>query len=169
METYDVLDISRYIINYVNDENKKVSNLQLQKILYYVQANFLVKRNYPCFSENIVNWTYGPVVEEVYREYRIHGYSHIPYQKKFNTIKYNAENNSIELQEEEFTKEGFEEEDLKLIEEVVDSFIECDAFELVEKTHSEAPWKNTCQNDVISEEYIKKYYLDNIEKLKGKN
>ena len=38
---YNALDVSRYIINYSNDKNYGISNLKLQKILYFVQAYFL--------------------------------------------------------------------------------------------------------------------------------
>ena len=37
---YNVLDISRYIINYSNQQGYGISNLKLQKILYFVQAYF---------------------------------------------------------------------------------------------------------------------------------
>lgn len=38
---YDVLEVSRHIINYSNRMRYGVSNLKLQKLLYFVQAYFL--------------------------------------------------------------------------------------------------------------------------------
>ena len=35
---YNVLDLALYIINYCNEKGNSISNLQLQKIVYYVQA-----------------------------------------------------------------------------------------------------------------------------------
>lgn len=40
---YNVLDISRYIINYSNDCNYIISNLKLQKLLYFIQVYFLIE------------------------------------------------------------------------------------------------------------------------------
>ena len=37
-----ILDVARYIINYSNEKNYGISNLKLQKLLYFVQAFFLV-------------------------------------------------------------------------------------------------------------------------------
>ena len=50
---YSALDIAKYIIDYSYDRNNSVSNLRLQKILYFVQAEFLVATGHPCFEETI--------------------------------------------------------------------------------------------------------------------
>lgn len=44
--SYDVLDTSRYIIGYSNIKNYGISNLKLQKILYFVQAFFWIISEY---------------------------------------------------------------------------------------------------------------------------
>ena len=71
--SYNVLGVSRYIINYCNENYYLISNLKLQKILYFVQAFFLEAKNEECFREEIEAWDFGPVVPEVYREYRKYG------------------------------------------------------------------------------------------------
>lgn len=48
---YDVLDISRYIISYSNKMDYGISNLKLQKVLYFVQAYFLIQTGHPCFKK----------------------------------------------------------------------------------------------------------------------
>ena len=63
---YNVLDISRYIINYSNVKDYGISNLKLQKILYFVQAYFLIETGSPCFKEKIEAWDFGPVVPKAY-------------------------------------------------------------------------------------------------------
>lgn len=37
-----VLDFCRFIINYSNEQEYDISNLKLQKLLYFVQAYFLI-------------------------------------------------------------------------------------------------------------------------------
>lgn len=53
---YNVLDVCRYVINYSNDKDYGISNLKLQKILYFIQAYFLISANKKCFEEKIEAW-----------------------------------------------------------------------------------------------------------------
>ena len=70
---YKALEIAKYIIDKCTRENNPISDLQLQKILYYIQVNFLRQYNAPAFSDAIITNKYGPVVETVYDEYKIYG------------------------------------------------------------------------------------------------
>lgn len=65
---YSALEIAKYIIDKCTKDRCPVSNLQLQKILYYVQREFL-RQGTLAFSEEIEAWQFGPVVREVYRQY----------------------------------------------------------------------------------------------------
>lgn len=82
---YSAYDVAHYIIQKFNEMNKAISNLKLQKVLYFIQAEFLVDINKPCFFEEIEAWDFGPVVPTVYRKYKIYGSANIPfnsYEKK---------------------------------------------------------------------------------------
>lgn len=70
---YDALEVSRHIINYSNDAGYGITALELQKLLYFVQAYFLIKKGKPCFRDDIEAWDFGPVVPSVYREYKRYG------------------------------------------------------------------------------------------------
>ena len=61
-----VLELAKYIVVKCIEDKKSISNLQLQKILYYIQREFLQKLDKPIFEENIEAWPFGPVVPEVY-------------------------------------------------------------------------------------------------------
>ncbi|MEY8001782.1 Panacea domain-containing protein [Clostridium sp. Mt-5] len=164
---YNALDVARYVINYSNHINSPISNLQLQKIMYYIQAAFLVEKDQRCFHEEILNWTYGPVVDKVYREFRTFGYSPIPKQEEYINIGYHKESSRIKIEKKKFDENIFCNSDKKLIQQIVDIYSNMEPFDLVNKTHSEDPWRKTKQNDVISIEDIKSYYTDNINKLYG--
>ena len=71
MKTYDVLEVSRYIIA----KGCCVSNLKLQSLLYFVQAYFLLDSDGKsgCFSEGIEAWDFGPVVPNVYYTFCTYG------------------------------------------------------------------------------------------------
>lgn len=68
MDMYTALDIAKYIIDKCTRENWAISNLQLQKILYYVQKTFL-QSEMEAFSDEIEAWQFGPVVPAVYYMY----------------------------------------------------------------------------------------------------
>ena len=80
MDAYDVLDVAHYIITYSNEKNYGISNLKLQKLLYFVQAHFLLNqpKHKPCFDEPIQAWDIGPVIVKVYLQYKQYGSSDIP-------------------------------------------------------------------------------------------
>ena len=72
---YAALDLSKYIVTKCINDDHPISNLQLQKILYYIQKEFL-KSNEIAFSDNIEAWQFGPVVPNVYYHYC--GYGAMP-------------------------------------------------------------------------------------------
>lgn len=143
---YRALTIARYIIEKCNDEKKTISNLKLQKILYFVQANFLVSKNQPCFSEQIEAWDFGPVVPEVYREYKIYGGASIPVFFRSNAIL------SISA------------DDRILIDEMIDGCAGYSASALVEITHHQTPWVEAYnkpgKNNIITNESIRDFFTE---------
>lgn len=52
--TYDVLDIAEYVVYFANTKECRINVLQLMKILYFVQAQFLVSKKQRAFSEDII-------------------------------------------------------------------------------------------------------------------
>lgn len=157
---YSALDISRYAINYSNEKGYGISNLKLQKILYFIQAFFLVKtpNNIPCFKEKIDAWDFGPVVPEVYQEYKQFGSTNIPTITYYLDVDYNNIWNS---KRKKFDKKIISADDRKRVNTVIDSFSEYSATDLVTLTHMQDPWKNAYvpnKNNEISNDAIRKYF-----------
>ncbi len=166
MKEYSVLDVARYVIEYCIKKGSPISNLQLQKILYYIQVHFLVKQNgRKCFSEDILRWDYGPVVREAYNAFRKYSSSQIKEVPKIE--QYYVSNGKFIIEEKPFDSSCIDVEDMLLIDEVVESYREKSAFYLVNKTHAEDPWRETKENDIISPSTIQKYYTNNKEKVLG--
>ena len=63
---YPVLELAKYIVVKCIQDKHPISNLQLQKILYYIQREFLQMFCRPAFAESIEAWPFGPVVPDVY-------------------------------------------------------------------------------------------------------
>ena len=142
---YNVLEVSRYIIDYSHQKGYRIYNFKLQKLLYFVQAYFLATKREPCFSERIVAWDIGPVNLETYREYMIYGSCNIP-------------NTSDD--EERTTINDF---DRKLIEAVVDIFAGWSAPDMTKLSQDQKPWYDyyiSGKENVIPTEAIKDYFED---------
>ena len=52
---------------------RPLSHLQLQKLVYLAYKEYLFKYKEPLFDEKIVAFQYGPVVEEVYQQFKRYG------------------------------------------------------------------------------------------------
>lgn len=77
---YSAMQIAKYTINKCTIDEHPISNLQLQKILYYIQRE-LLQRGMEGFEDEIQAWQFGPVVPEVYRQYC--GFGAIPIRVKY--------------------------------------------------------------------------------------
>ena len=65
-ESMKVIDLSDYIINYCDYKQQKISNITLQKILYFVQGYYVSNFGKLLFDERIDKWGYGPTVPLAY-------------------------------------------------------------------------------------------------------
>ncbi|WP_100066037.1 Panacea domain-containing protein [Miniphocaeibacter massiliensis] len=156
MKIYNVLDIAAYLINYAIDEGNPISNLKLQKLLYYIQGEFYKEKDQPAFKEDILAWDYGPVVKEAYDEYKININKDI---KKRVEEKFDIESfDYINFNPEDIICK----EDGKIIREIYNRYKDFTAFDLVEKTHNEAPWESTKRSDIIEKCKIREYFKDEI-------
>ena len=54
-------------------ENIEITPLKLQKLIYFLYADYLKRSNDELFSERFETWTLGPVVPSVYDEFRSYG------------------------------------------------------------------------------------------------
>lgn len=166
---YKAMDIAQYIINYAIELDKPVSNLKLQKLLYYVQASLLLRSEDSCIEEEIYNWRHGPVIEEVYQEYKKYSNNTIK-EKQEEYFTYEVDD-SFSLYKVTYTFEERQQQiandDKKLIKDVIDSLIDYDPWTLVKETHIEDPWTNVKTNEIITKESIKEYFLENPERIYG--
>ncbi len=62
----DALTLAKYIVTKCVNDDCPISNLQLQKILYFIQVDALKRTGAPAFSDDMEAWRFGPVAPEVY-------------------------------------------------------------------------------------------------------
>lgn len=80
---YSALDVAKYIISKCTTEHDAVSNMQLQKILYYIQKWFL-QNDLIAFDDDFEAWHFGPVIPVVYNKYC--GYGGMPIRLKYDIV-----------------------------------------------------------------------------------
>lgn len=153
---YSVDTVSRYIINYCDEHLGGVSNIRLQKLLYFVQAQFIMDLNIAAFKEEIEAWSFGPVIPEIYRKYKIFGRDNIILNAKNDIKKYLFGFNN-ELNEEILK------EDMNIINKALKATSDVSTAELVRVSHIQDPWKNAYNKDnpknVITKESIYEYFV----------
>ena len=138
--------IADYIVARCNDREEKITNLRLQKILYYVQGYFLKYFEQPAFNESIYCWPYGPVVAQAYYEYNINGNNNIILSESYKADALDK------IKPKEYRQ---------LINNIIDRCMNFTITNLVNKTHEELPWKNSDIKDEISISAIKNYFNEN--------
>ena len=119
-----------------------ISNLKLQKLLYYAQGCTLALTGSVLFGEEIQAWEHGPVVPVIYHKYKEYGRNGIEPDTTFNIME-------------------IDENTTEILENVYETFGQFSAWKLRDMTHEETPWKETSKNQVISTESIKKYFQEN--------
>lgn len=79
------MDLAHYVVDKCSRDNHAVSNLQLQKMLYFLQYIYCRSTGgHLIFRERFEAWPYGPVLRDVYREYA--GYGGRPIDLKYDDV-----------------------------------------------------------------------------------
>jgi uncharacterized phage-associated protein len=120
-----VSEIAKYIIKFFQEREDPITNLKLQKLLYYVQGWHLALHNQPAFPEPLQAWVHGPAQPQVYAQYK---------KFRWNPI---SEEISVSLIKDPHL--------IKHIEEVLSVYGTETAYALEHRTHLEAPWQNARQ------------------------
>lgn len=141
---YNALDIAEYIIKYEAEKDHTLSNLKLQKILYFLQAQFVVSHNAALFKEDIVAWDFGPVVEVVYYNYNLFGSA------------------SIFLNPSRMRNEYIAKSHREVINSLLDEIRPYSSTDLVDICHRQKPWINARMrySKIIALEELKDYFSD---------
>ena len=145
---YAAHDVATYIISEYWKRGEIITNLKLQKILYYIQGYAYRFCNMAAFSEDIYKWPYGPVVPDVY--FRYNHYHASPLQK---TTKKDMTSALFYLKRDVAL--------FGVIKDVIQASIDYSASDLVNKTHQELPWGNASDNSIISNQSIAGYFYEN--------
>lgn len=146
-EIQEPIAVANFIIQSGNKLNKPVTNLQLQKIMYFIQGEFLAKYNQPIIKGQFSRWQYGPVLREVYSIFKYNGSSAIRNvaiisndifkifdKKQAKTVSEESLNNSAIFQQ---------------FNEIVYKLLNTEPWDLVELSHEQDIWSKY-EDEIIS-------------------
>lgn len=154
--------VANFIIDMAIEKDKPVTNLKLQKIMFFLQGYCLSKYKAPLIDGSFSKWRYGPVEEEVYGDFKYYGPA--PIENK--SIYFNKE--KIEFYSEEVNLPN---EFKKILQEVISKMLDVETWKLSEIVLSHSSWKDfkdeICAykaKDYTNEE-IKSCFVDNKSEL----
>lgn len=136
----NAIDVAKYFLALADEEaGDLISNLKLQKLVYYAQGFHLAFYDEPLFNEPIEAWTHGPVIPILYHHFKDHGACSIPSPSDMDFSVYDEQTRS-------------------LLDEVYSAFGQYEAWKLRNMTHEEPPWRNTPTGQVISHSAMREYF-----------
>lgn len=157
---YAAKDIASRFVHKGLGDNKPVTQMQIQKLVYFAHGAHLAKYNTKLVTDEIQAWKFGPVIPVLYDVYKLYGADKItdthflseflgraiPSQEKFVPLDDNAQ---------------------KTIDATWNFLKDIDAIHLSNWTHKEgSPWYETYytkgQNAVIEDKLIKEYFIQHV-------
>ena len=138
--------VADYIIRAKHARGESVTNLELQKLVYYAQAWFLALYDRALLDEPFEAWVHGPVQPDLYQRFKALGWrpiSDIPQEPTFGQALIPQH-----------------------LDEVLRVYGKFTAHQLEMLTHDEEPWRaargnlppDASSSSTISQESMKQYY-----------
>lgn len=129
----EAIDVANYFIHSSHVLGSGISNLKLQKLLYFAQGYSLSRLGKPLFEEELQAWQHGPVAPSVYRMFSSHG------------------SNSIECVSGDYDAAIFSDEQIDLLVAVMRKYFRYSAWGLRELTHQQGtPWQQVYDENARS-------------------
>lgn len=136
-----------YFIYVANDTGSFISNLKLQKLVYYAQAWHLGIYDTPLFDDDFEAWVHGPVIPLLFHKYKEFGWKPI--------LK--------EVQKPEFPPQLEE-----FLEDITEVYFIREGLELEMMTTREDPWiyarkglaRDESSHAIITKESMRSYYKE---------
>ncbi|WP_319797662.1 Panacea domain-containing protein [Nitrobacter sp.] len=147
---YAALTTAKYFLAIPDaDSGELISNLKLQKLLYYAQGYHVALQGVsrPLFADKIYAWKHGPVVKTVYNHYSRYRDGALPAERLTTPL-------------DSWTK--------SFLDEIYRSHGRFSAWALREMTHREPPWLKNYKPNVLDIEIplsdLRAFFHQNVQK-----
>lgn len=142
-----------YLINLFHGNDKKVTQLHIQKLMFLFEAYYMNKYNVDELYKDLTYkaWAFGPVATPLYKRFKEFG-----------------DRDIIITEEEKENGNSINEQKRETMDELYNTFKELNATQLVNFTHAEgSPWKTVWNNspyESISKKSIKEWFSKYVSK-----
>ena len=141
--------VADYFVRFAHEVGDPITNLKLQKLVYYAQAWHLALHGEPLIAEGFQAWVHGPVCHSLYQRFKRYGWNPIS---------------------EDVTPSDLPEEVEAHLREVMEVYGGYSAWDLERLTHSEDPWlkargdapADEPSSNPISEEEMRRFYAARV-------
>lgn len=134
---YDSRIVANTFLSIAADNNKSLSNMHLQKLVFFAHGYYMALFNRPLVSDRIEAWEFGPVIKDLYHTFKSYGGK--PVSAYYSTQDPNTGELVFEMVENS--------QDLTLIRAVFELLRNKTAIELSEITHrKDTPWAAVYHN-----------------------
>jgi len=131
---YDVRDIANFVLDRADERNAEISNLALQKLLYFIHGWFYSVYNLPLIKSKFEAWKLGPVQRVVYDQFK--GFGGLPIKDHRAQFLDPMTGQSV------YRAPVIDAAHKDLIVAVLDKYMRFSAGQLVEMSHVEdGPWE----------------------------
>lgn len=147
---YSAATVANAFIRIAKKNGLALSNLKLQKLVYFAHGWCLAILGKPLIKECVEAWQYGPVVPDLYHALKRYGSSVVT--EEIPDVPEIPENSGA----------------YPFLKAVFNKYGMYTPAQLVAITHQPgAPWQNVCPRSVIPDDSIAEYFKHLPEKLKG--
>lgn len=152
----EAIEVAKHLLSRVNKERFEmvgdgISNLKMQKLLYFIQKTHYSVYHEPFFDDSIEAWQYGPVIPTIYHHFKEYGRDNIDIFKLGDFLQH---------------KEKLTISQIGVVDFVWDRYYQYSAGALVDISHQDQCWIDNIGNngtitleelksDSIKEEFLK--------------
>lgn len=131
---YDVRDVANFILDRSDARNIPITNLSLQKLIYFIHGWFYSIYDKPLVKNKFEAWQYGPVQRVLYDQFKVF--------KDRPIVNTRATYIEPETGQSVYREPVITEGHANVIEQVLDKYAGYTAGELVDESHAEdGPWE----------------------------
>ena len=154
---YDGRAVANYILDFCAARNRPVTNLALQKIIYFCHVWSLIELRQPLIKQDFEAWPLGPVLQHLYREFK--DFDKQPIDRRATRIDRRTGESVVADYE-------FDSDLMELLSRVIDFYSQMRAGDLVEISHViGGPWDQVWNHSlpvnpgmIIDNELIVEFY-----------
>lgn len=142
---YSANQIASIFVDKAIKDKSYLTHMKLQKLIYIANGIHLALTSEPLITEPIETWDYGPVIQSVYKNYKMFGTSLI----------------SVNAFDHQFTNEKLDDVSKKAINDAWKVGKDIDGIQLSNWTHKvDSPWTKAKERhlNIISNEEMSAYF-----------